>query len=378
MRIFKLRTNTFHWSSSSTKTDNQGNYTFNVRGGDTVIVYAQPKSSKDYYAEYWDNKKTFDLADRIGISGNVTGINLALDKKPTLPNGINGTVKDTAGNIVVAHIAFYRVKNGHPEKKYTVVTDSLGVYSLTNMSVGKYILKAVPAADYKATYFKYDGSTTLNWRNADSVMVDSLHVVNNINFVVRAMNDPGFGRITGVIKGSKNEVIPGAFVYLLDAKNQVFSFAAADKNGKYIIEGIIPGTYNVVTDYIDYNPTTIQNVVVNYTGNMSQTLPMSIVPFSVTDARNESETALAFELLQNYPNPFNPSTTIKFGLAEKSGVRLAVYDMLGKEVAVLADGTMNSGTYSVVFDGAKLASGVYLYKLSAGSLVITKKLVLMK
>lgn len=378
VRIFKLRTNTFHWSNSSTKTDETGNYTFSVKGGDTVVVYAEAYKSKDYYPEYWDNKKSFDLADRIGVSGNVTGINLALEKKPVLPNGISGTIKDTLGNAVMGHVSFYRMKNGRPDKRYTVVSDSLGAYALGNMAVGKYILKAVPAEDYKATYFKYNGVNTLNWREADSVMVDSLHVTSSINFVVRVMRDTGLGRISGTIKGTRNEVVPGVIVYLLNSNNEIFSYAAADKNGKYLIDGITPGTYKMVTDLVDYNATVLQNVSVNYTTNLAQTIGLTVSPNSVTDVEQIAGSASTFELAQNYPNPFNPSTTIRFSIAERSNVRLAVYDMLGKEVSVIASGEMNEGTYNVTFDASKLASGVYLYKLTAGTQVMTRKFVLMK
>ena len=86
------------------------------------------------------------------------------------------------------------------------------------------------------------------------------------------------------------------------------------------------------------------------------------------------------QLFQNYPNPFNPSTTIGFrvwGLGS-SWVRLAVYDILGREVAVLVDGKKEAGSYEVKFDGSNLASGVYLYRLRAGDFVSTKTMLVLK
>jgi len=87
-----------------------------------------------------------------------------------------------------------------------------------------------------------------------------------------------------------------------------------------------------------------------------------------------------FALYQNYPNPFNPSTKIGYRVwgVGSGWVRLAVYDMLGREVAVLVNETKNPGTYTVRFDGSGLASGVYLYRLVAGNFVDTKKFVLLK
>ena len=85
-----------------------------------------------------------------------------------------------------------------------------------------------------------------------------------------------------------------------------------------------------------------------------------------------------FALEQNYPNPFNPSTTIKFDLPNASNVRLGVYDILGREVSVLVKERRNAGVYEVKFDGSNLSSGVYFYRLSAGSYVETRKLLLLR
>ena len=83
-----------------------------------------------------------------------------------------------------------------------------------------------------------------------------------------------------------------------------------------------------------------------------------------------------FHLGQNYPNPVNASTTIPFTLTKPEHVTLGVYDMLGREVAVLVDEWRDAGTYTARFDGASLPSGVYFYVLRIGSAVETRKLLL--
>jgi len=90
------------------------------------------------------------------------------------------------------------------------------------------------------------------------------------------------------------------------------------------------------------------------------------------------QVARSFELAQNYPNPFNPSTEISFTLAKSEKVKLTVYNLLGKEVAVLVNGTRNAGHQTVTFDAKNLSSGVYFYKLEAGSSVLAKKMMLLK
>ncbi len=97
-------------------------------------------------------------------------------------------------------------------------------------------------------------------------------------------------------------------------------------------------------------------------------------------AAGEEETLLPgeFELAQNFPNPFNPTTHIAFNLQKRGQVRLAVYDVLGREVATLVNRSMEMGAHSVVFDGSDLASGVYFYRLESGDFSVTQKMVLMK
>ena len=85
-----------------------------------------------------------------------------------------------------------------------------------------------------------------------------------------------------------------------------------------------------------------------------------------------------FNLSQNYPNPFNPSTTIEFSIPQQSFVTLKVYDLLGREIASLVNKELQSGSYKTQFNASNLASGVYLYRLSADGFIQTKKLMLMK
>ncbi len=83
-------------------------------------------------------------------------------------------------------------------------------------------------------------------------------------------------------------------------------------------------------------------------------------------------------LFQNYPNPFNPTTVISGQWTADSFVRLAVYDVLGREVAVLANGRFAAGRYSFAFDGANLASGVYIYRLTAGTFTAVRRMLLVR
>ena len=85
-----------------------------------------------------------------------------------------------------------------------------------------------------------------------------------------------------------------------------------------------------------------------------------------------------FALEQNYPNPFNPTTTFAFALPEATPVRLTIFDLAGRQVAELLNRELPAGRYEIPFDASNLASGVYLYRLSAGSFTQTRKMMLMK
>jgi hypothetical protein len=103
------------------------------------------------------------------------------------------------------------------------------------------------------------------------------------------------------------------------------------------------------------------------------------LPSGIEDGQTGPE---EFALMQNYPNPFNPATVIRYNIANDSRVSLKVFDMLGKEVAILVDENQKAGNYSVEFgtnNGTEnLSTGAYFYRLEAGTFAATKKLILMK
>jgi Secretion system C-terminal sorting domain len=95
----------------------------------------------------------------------------------------------------------------------------------------------------------------------------------------------------------------------------------------------------------------------------------------------ESVTSIPTEysLSQNFPNPFNPTTNIKFDIpVNSSDVKLIVYDLTGRAIATLVNEKLNAGSYNVTFNGANLASGMYFYKITAGTFSVVRKMVLIK
>ncbi len=107
--------------------------------------------------------------------------------------------------------------------------------------------------------------------------------------------------------------------------------------------------------------------------------PSDQITDKITGVENlNSSLPLNTELFQNYPNPFNPTTVISFELNKKSLVQLKVYNILGELVSTLENGELNAGNYKYLFDGGRLASGVYFYQLKADGSLKVFKMILMK
>jgi hypothetical protein len=81
---------------------------------------------------------------------------------------------------------------------------------------------------------------------------------------------------------------------------------------------------------------------------------------------------------QNFPNPFNPTTTIRYSLLQRGLVTLSIYNVLGQKVETLVSQVQGAGNYEVKFNASRFASGVYFYRLQAGSFNMTKKMMLVK
>gem|GEM_PF-2002586 len=143
-------------------------------------------------------------------------------------------------------------------------------------------------------------------------------------------------------------------VYRSDPESAYFPEFWSDKNG-----GILATFW-----------TTTRGLCVQHTGRFGQP---GIVPVAYAQ-----EFPHTFQLDQNFPNPFNPETHIEFYVAQKQNVSIRVYDVLGREVAILVDDVRTPGTYSAMWDARDVSSGVYFYRMQAGTFVFTKKLLLLK
>jgi len=149
-------------------------------------------------------------------------------------------------------------------------------------------------------------------------------------------------------------------------------FRSTDGGFSWNLEYTSYGQYLYALDFI-----TLENNTVGFVTGVFG----AISRYSGTITSINSETLnrpLRFDLSQNYPNPFNPTTTISFTLPSQSLVSLKVFDMLGREVSTVVVGELQAGSYTRQWNAATFVSGVYFYRLQAGTYSETKKLLLLK
>ena len=160
--------------------------------------------------------------------------------------------------------------------------------------------------------------------------------------------------------------------------SQTFDLVNTPMTGLSIVTATAPMSY----------PLTLTRLEIQLAGDMVQGQPTSGTiyidnlrlkyPGTATGVERLQLTPGLFSLEQNYPNPFNPTTTIQYEVPSRTRVALVVFNILGQKVAELVNAEMDAGRYEIRFDAGGLASGVYLYRIEAGSFMQTRKLVVLK
>ncbi len=306
------------------------------------------------------------VEDTVVISSNITGKNFSF--LPAVAQ-IAGTVKDENGNIMVNAFVSINPNNSNNYVNYNTLTNSSGIYQL---GLQESDLSQNVNGWNVGSYFEGSNSTTVN-------LLDGIAVVNSIspgdsivkNLVIYKANSTISGTVT------LNGIAPG-FPIQFVATNQdsAQSSAFSDASTGNITFQVSNKIYNYHLQFINISQTIYSYNIVAHPGDSNVKIQLSTTPLSVK--QTSGDVPKQFNLSQNYPNPFNPTTVIEYSLPKSGAVKLAVYDILGKEVASLVNENQLAGSYKVEFNADKLASGIYFYQIRSGNYISTKRMVLLK
>jgi flagellar hook assembly protein FlgD len=350
------------------RTDSNGNYTVYVPAGLSYIALAVKPG---YIPEFFNNKRTPFDADQLLINGDTTGINFDLVLNPSTQNSLAGKVKNDLSEGVISRVVlFQRFANRILPVRCTV-TDTLGNYNFNFLHSGYYFAKAIPLAFYVPSWYDMDSCGIFRWVNADSFMVSGS--TTGIDMCVLPISFGGFASIGGSINETgKVSNTQGVTVYAVSlATNSIVGYDITEADGTFQIENLAPGTYQIVADKEGFN--TLNSPVYSLGAENNYTESNAVLSITLNVGDKNNIVPEKFALNQNYPNPFNPTTEISFALPKASKVTVAVYNLLGQQVATLLNGELIAGSHEVVWNGTdasgrSVGSGVYFYKITANSL----------
>jgi hypothetical protein len=271
---------------------------------------------------------------------------------------VKGTVKDEDGNLLAGIDVYIDGNNGTLHRN--VLTDLAGFFRLgfvsSELPTNNVWLGAGDSEDPNTV----TAAIPLPTVNAGDILTKNLTIFrtnSTISGNVLLGGNPPFMNLEMAAIVSDT-----GFVRTFTEPNGNYTLHVSDKLYNYSV-----GSWNLPSNYVGYSITAHPGQTnVNFNFNLTDVEEdHSIIP-------ND------FNLAQNYPNPFNPSTKISWQAPIRGWQTLKIYDVLGNEVAKLVDEFREVGRYEIEFDASQLSSGIYFYKLQAGSFVETRKMILLK
>ena len=249
------------------------------------------------------------------------------------------------GDFSNASIAYKNIIEDYPDSIQTSVAGSqlLNILRIQNTGYNNY-------SELQTFYNSYVSNVS------DSLLLKIIENLNTLCYIGKEEFETAIGRFEDIIIQNPGE--EEAIYAEIDAITAAMLVNGGGGNlGKY------SGKY--VSTSLDEYGNKIGDLIAKLGSSGSQENKETIVP-------------VEYKLYQNYPNPFNPVTTIKYDIVKAQDVKLAVYDILGREVVTLVNAQQQPGSYEVNWDASGFASGIYFYTLTSGDFTSTRKLILLK
>jgi hypothetical protein len=366
-------------------TNEAGQYEAHLLKGFRYIAFA---FKPGFVHEFYDDKLTPFHANRLTFAGDSSGIDFDLIPNPLAVNSLAGKIVDTTGAGVESHVLLIRVTPfGWLPVRYQA-TDSAGNYMFQHLVAGQFFVRAIPVSSFAPAWYKANACGVRNWHNADVLSVSSN--VNGVDVCVKPLDESGFCHIDGQITSDGRNIFAAATneavaVYAVSTTTgEVVGYDVTEEDGSYSLDNLPAGSYTIVVDKEGYTASNSPTVTVDESSGFNSSgnnVGVSGDPLGVNE--NQAGLPQTFALGQNYPNPFNPATEIHFDVAKASHVTIKIYNVMGQEIAKIADQRMDAGSYIARWNGndvhgVTVSSGVYFYRMDADNFSEIRKMMLMK
>ena len=349
-------------------TNPSGKFFAQVVAGRSYVAMA---AMDGFNPELYENTTDPTQATILRIDADTSGINFSLTSRSGGTSSMQGMIRDEEGSEVPSRIILFpRPKGGEDRPAVFVHTDSTGTFEFNDLPPGTYTILTIPFGEYASGYYKEGSTGVVSWMDADTVVVNGSPAV--LTITLPRLRSEGLTTISGHVLSVNHAGIPGVRIVARMPDGTIAGYGLSDRTGAYEMEAVVSGTLTLFVDRFQFNlvqsPLTVPQNTYALT-NVDFVLSSSY-PTGVDDTGTLPRSTL---LRQNFPNPFNPSTTIRYDVEEEAPVELRVYDVLGREVAVLAVGVHQPGRYVAVLDGSQLSSGVYFCVMKVnGSRTVTQ------
>ena len=414
--FFSIDWGTAYLNFITIKYDPQGNQQwaqgYNGTGGNSdQAVAIGLDSSGNVYVTGFSTGTVYDIATiKYNPSGFQQWLQIYNSSSPSIDVPIDMNIDD-AGNVYITGAVSFNIGTIKYNTDGALQWDAIYNYSgdfdagnsITNDAAGNVYVTGVSqsgtfesTSDYATIKYnslgdeiwvqRYNGSAN-NWDEANSIALDNAGNVyvtgfsttnTNYDFTTIKYSQPPIPiELTSFTLNVTNvgDVVLN-WSTATETNNQLFEIERRTNDGEYYTIGNVEGSgtttspkeYSFIDQMVESGEYYYRLKQIDFSGAYEYSNEISVEVTSI----------LTSSLVQNYPNPFNPFTTIQYSIPKQSIVTLRVYDVLGNEVAALVNEEKTAGTYEINFNASALSSGIYYYRLQAGSFVQTKKLVLLK
>ncbi len=369
--------------------------TVTVPGGFSAAnIFVEASRDGQYQPNFWDAltdaSGNYTIRMNADTAGNPWHVSVISKPFPTAiswpaeqdivvsgnPSGINFSISQASAEVV----GYLRTEGGSPIPSQRISLSRLDTINAmstveyySNTDVNGFFLIPIPDSALIAgrTWRLFSSVSQSDTTTTQLAAVNEMQVNKGDSLVRNLVIYNADSQISGII--TLNGAAPG-FQMMLVADNNDSAQAATwtDNSGNFTLQ-----VSTKVSNYIVFPVFLPQGYSYQQVTAHPGTTGLRF-DLTTTAVREAGNLPSGYELGQNFPNPFNPSTVISYRLPAVSRVTLKVYDVLGRNVATLVDEVQNPGQHAVKFDGSALPSGVYFYRLEAGSFTSVRKLVLMK